>query len=69
MKRGEWITEENLIAEYVKLAEAYQALSQKLGIAFVNAGQWNVCLAFDGVHFTEAGHRAFAEGFYAYLTK
>lgn len=69
MKRGEWITEENLIAESVKLAEAYQALSQKLGIACVNAGQWNVCLAFDGVHFTEAGHRAFAEGFYAYLTK
>ena len=39
MKRGERITEENLIAESVKLAEAYQALSQKLGIAFVNAGR------------------------------
>ena len=69
MKRGAWLTEENLIAESVKLAEAYQALSQRLGIAFVNAGQWNVELTFDGVHFTEAGHRAFAEGLYAYLTK
>ena len=69
MKRGEWVTEERLIAESVKLAEAYQALSQRLGIAFVNAGQWNVELTFDGVHFTEAGHRAFAEGLYAYLTK
>ena len=69
MKRGEWVTEENLIAESVKLAEAYQVLSQKLDIAFVNAGQWNVELTFDGVHFTEAGHRAFAEGLYAYLTK
>ena len=69
MKRGAWVTEENLIAESVKLAEAYQALSQRLGIAFVNAGQWNVELTFDGVHFTEAGHRAFAEGIYAYLTK
>ena len=69
MKRGAWVTEENLIAESVKLAEAYQVLSQKLGIAFVNAGQWNVELTFDGVHFTEAGHRAFAEGLYAYLTK
>ena len=69
MKRGAWVTEENLIAESVKLAESYQALSQKLGIAFVNAGQWNVELTFDGVHFTEAGHRAFAEGLYAYLTK
>ena len=69
MKRGAWVTEENLIAESVKLAEAYQALSQKLDIAFVNAGQWNVDLAFDGVHFTEAGHRGFAEGLYTYLTK
>lgn len=66
MKRGEWVIEENLIAESVKLAEAYQALSQKLGIAFADAGQWNVPLAFDGVHFTEAGHRAFAEGLYPY---
>ena len=69
MKRGAWVTEENLIAESVKLAEAYQALSLRLGIAFVNAGQWNVELTFDGVHFTEEGHRAFAEGLYAYLTK
>ena len=69
MKRGAWVTEENLIAESVKLAEAYQVLSQKLDIAFVNAGQWNVELTFDGVHFTEEGHRAFAEGLYAYLTK
>ena len=69
MKRGEWVTEESLIAESVKLGEAYQALSQKLGIAFADAGQWNVELTFDGVHFTEAGHRAFAEGIYAYLTK
>ena len=69
MKRGAWVTEESLIMESVKLAESYQALSQKLGIAFVSAGKWNVELAFDGVHFTEAGHRAFAEGLYTYLTK
>ena len=69
MKRGAWVTEESLITESVKLAEAYQSMSQKLGIAFVNAGQWNVELTFDGVHFTDAGHRAFAEGLYAYLTE
>ena len=69
MKRGAWVKEESLIAESVKLAEAYQALSPRLGIAFANAGQWNVELTFDGVHFTEAGHRAFAEWLYAHLTK
>ena len=69
MKRGAWVTEESLIAESVKLAVEYQNLSQRLGIAFAKAGQWNVPLAFDGVHFTEQGHRAFAKGLYAYLTK
>lgn len=69
MKRGEWVTEESLIAESVKLAGEYRTLSQKLGISFANAGQWNIPLAFDGVHFTEAGHRAFAEGLYTYLAK
>lgn len=69
MKRGAWVTEENLIAESVRLTEAYQVLSQKLDIAFVNARQWHVELTFDGVHFTEAGHRAFAEGLYTYLTE
>ena len=69
MKQGAWVAEESLIAESVKLAEAYQALSPKLDIAFADAGQWNVPLTFDGVHFTEAGHHAFAEGLYTYLTK
>lgn len=64
MKRGAWVTDESLIEESVKLAEAYQALSRRLGIAFADAGKWNIQLAFDGVHFTEEGHRAFAEGVY-----
>lgn len=69
MKRGAWVTEDSLMEESIKLAIEYQALSQELGIAFVDAGQWNVALTFDGVHFTEAGHRAFAQGLYGFLTK
>ena len=69
MKRSEWVTEESLIAESMKVAGEYRTLSQRLGISFADAGEWNVPLAFDGVHFTEQGHRAFAEGLYAYLTK
>ena len=69
MKPGAWITEQRLIADSVLLAEEYQTLSEKLGISFADAGKWNVQLAFDGVHFTEAGHRAFAEGLYQYLMK
>lgn len=62
MKRGEWVTDESLIVESANLAEVYQTLSKKLGIASADAGKWNVELGFDGVHFTEEGHRAFAEG-------
>ena len=33
-----------------------------LGIRFADAGKWDIPLAYDGVHFTEKGHRAFAAG-------
>lgn len=59
---GEWVTEERLIRESAALAEAYDALARRLGIGFADAGQWGVELTFDGVHFTESGHRAFAMG-------
>ena len=38
------------------------ALAERLGIRFADAGNWNIPLAYDGVHFTEQGHRAFAAG-------
>ena len=39
----------------------YKLLTEKLNIPFVDTRHWNIELAFDGVHFTEAGHHAFAE--------
>lgn len=33
-----------------------------LGVRFADAGAWGVGFAYDGVHFTGQGHRAFAEG-------
>ena len=33
-----------------------------LGVRFADAGDWNIPMAYDGVHFTEQGHRAFAAG-------
>ena len=67
MHPGTWVTNQTLLKESRKLAETYQSLARKLHIFFVDAGQWNVSLAFDGVHFTEAGHHAFAEGLWQYL--
>lgn len=59
---GEWIQDEALIDNSISLAKQYHALAERMGIRFVNAGKWNISLAFDGVHLTEEGHRAFAEG-------
>ena len=42
--------------------ELLKSLAARLGTAFADAGAWQVSLAFDGVHFTEAGHHAFAAG-------
>lgn len=67
VKRGTWVVEERLVAEAAALTEQYRALAQKLGIDFADAGEWGVELTNDGVHFTEAGHLAFAEGLKAHL--
>ena len=32
------------------------------GLRFADAGDWDIPMAYDGVHFTEQGHRAFAAG-------
>ena len=61
MKRGAWVPTDALVAESVRLAEEYGLLSEKLNIPFVDTRCWNIELAFDGVHFTEAGHHTFAE--------
>ena len=44
-----------------QLAGLYRTLAQDKAIAFADAGAWDIPLAFDGVHFTEEGHRRFAE--------
>ena len=61
MKRGAWVSADALVAESVRLAEAYQLLSETLNIRFADTRHWNIELTFDGVHFTEAGHHRFAE--------
>ena len=60
MKRGAWVPTDVLVAESIHLAEEYKLLAEKLKITFVDTRHWNIELTFDGVHFTEAGHHAFA---------
>ena len=69
MQRGEWVPTQTMIDASVALNHEYKALSERLGVRFADAREWNIPLTFDGVHFTEEGHKAFAEGLANYLNK
>ena len=64
MRPGAWITDPRLTEESLQLAKIYHALAEKLKIRFWDAGAWDIPLTFDGVHFTEEGHRKFAQALY-----
>ena len=59
---GEWVPSPQLIDDSRTFARLCQTLAERLGIRFANAGKWGIPLAYDGVHFTEQGHKAFAAG-------
>lgn len=62
MVPGTWVRESRLVEQSALLGDCYQSLAKRLDIAFADAGAWGVELLFDGVHFSPAGHRAFAGG-------
>lgn len=62
MQFGDWVQTQELINESARLGKLYSALAERLGVAFANAGEWDVALTFDGVHFSPEGHAAFAKG-------
>ena len=67
MKMGLWVTEERLLTDSAALAPAFRSLAERFGTRFLDAGKWNIALTFDGLHFSEAGHRTFAEQLYLAL--
>ena len=67
MIRGEWVQSDALIAESARLSPLYRELAARLGADFLDAGEWGVELSYDGVHFSEEGHAAFARGLCGFL--
>lgn len=59
---GEWVPSPQLIDDSRTFAWLCRTLAEQLGIRFADAGKWDIPLAYDGVHFTEQGHKAFAAG-------
>ena len=62
MALGEWVPSQQLIDASHSFARLCQALAERLGVRFADAGKWGISLTYDGVHFTEQGHKAFAAG-------
>ena len=62
MTRGAWVPGQQLMDTSHTFARLCQALAKQQGIRFADAGKWDILLAYDGVHFTEQGHKAFAAG-------
>ncbi len=65
---GTWVPNPQLIDDSRAFARLCQTLAERLGIPAADAGKWDVRLAYDGVHFTKQGHRAFAAGLLEELT-
>lgn len=59
--RGEWVPDEALVLRSEGLAGEYRTVARRLGIRFLDAGEWGIPLCYDGVHFREEGHRQFAQ--------
>lgn len=58
---GEWVQSEDYLDESCELADLYREIAKENGCMFANAGEWDIELAFDGVHFSEEGHKRFAQ--------
>ena len=61
MKRGAWVTGDAVVVQSLELSQQYRRLAEEVGILFADAGEWEIEIAFDGVHFTEEGHARFAD--------
>ncbi len=52
------------LAEYhaasLQLNQGYRKVCKERGITCIDAGEWEIDLTYDGVHFSEEGHRQFA---------
>ena len=61
MKEGAWVDRPELLTESRNLGKEYQRIARRVGVAFTDASGWLIPTIYDGVHFTEEGHRMFAE--------
>ncbi len=69
VQRGAWVPTDALVEESRRLAECWGLVAQGLNIPFADTRNWDLQLAFDGVHLTENGHHVFAARLGEFLKK
>ena len=62
MCRGAWVSSQQLIGDSRTFTQCCRSLAKRLDVRFADAGDWDIPMAYDGIHFTKQGHRAFAAG-------
>ena len=58
---GVWVSDPEQIHQSERLPDFYRRLAEEEQVLFADAGEWNIPLAYDGVHFTPEGHELFAK--------
>ena len=69
LRLGEWVPSKHLVNESRILNECYRVIAKELKLGFADTAEWNIPIAFDGVHFTQEGHRVLADRLAYYLRK
>jgi len=69
LQQGAWVSDCTLIERSKQLSAIYREIAEQNEMFFADANEWNIELLFDGVHFSEKGHHAFAEGLYRFINK
>ena len=54
-------SERQFYEESLRMNREMETAAKEKGVRFLDAGGWNIGLAFDQVHFSEEGHREFAQ--------
>ena len=60
VKRGAWVPNQQLIDDSHTFAQCCRSLAERRNLRFADTGKWDIALTYDGVHFTEQGHKTFA---------
>lgn len=61
LQPGDWVMSGDLIEESLEIGELYRELAERKGCMFADAGEWDIDVTFDGVHFSPEGHATFAQ--------